>query len=115
MALRQTRRAVSLSAPTYEAIREDCIARGVSQSEYLEQLIALDRMARGLAPVVRKVRKVRPRLKPIGQGSMVDAGRTREERPPTAPAPVVATAVAPERVENRGALPSAPAGGVVLF
>lgn len=51
MAKKQTRRSVSVTGATYEAIRLDCEEREISLSEYIESLIEGDRQARGLPAV----------------------------------------------------------------
>lgn len=48
MAKKQTRRAISVRGTTYDALRLDCFSRGVSMSDYIEELVAADRKARGL-------------------------------------------------------------------
>lgn len=49
---KQTRRAISVKGVTYAAVFAECQARQISVSDYVEQLIAADRQARGLPAIV---------------------------------------------------------------
>jgi len=77
MAKKQTRRSVSVTGATYEAIRLDCEARGLSLSEYIEGLIYGDRQARGL-PVMPRPERAREIGRAIAAGKR--AGRRQVER-----------------------------------
>ncbi len=48
MSKKQARRSVSVRGTTYALIAPECAARSVSLSEYVEELVAADRKARGL-------------------------------------------------------------------
>jgi len=64
MALKQTRRIISVSGVTYDAVRADCADQSISLSDYVERLIFADRARRGLAPIVHPKRDGRGELVP---------------------------------------------------
>ena len=49
MAIKQTRRSISVRGATYEALRADCGERNISISDHIEQLIAADFDDRGIS------------------------------------------------------------------